>query len=266
MALADSKEAGIFNGLIVGATLGTTLMFTFTVILMYTTEKERYSAFCGVMIGIITVPVACLAGGYVAGFSAKMIWLNTLPVLAISLILLLGLCLFREKTLYFINLFALFIRLGSLFGLVCGGIRYLTGIALIPYMSSLEDVFPIVGGIAVFLAGAFPMVAIIARLLKTSFARVCRVLKIKEESIVGLLLGLANGIAAFTYMHDMDDKGRLLVCAVMVSASCIVGDHLAYTAQTAPEYIWAVFVGKAAGGASALLLAIFLMPKIYKEQ
>ena len=87
-------------------------------------------------------------------------------------------------------------------------------------------------------------------------------LHINESSLSGLMLALANGIPTVSLLNDMDDKGRMLNVAFLVSVSCVFGDHLAYTTQAAPELCTPVILGKLAGGVSALLLALVLAPRL----
>ena len=64
--LALSPEAGQFGGLIVGAMLGPTIVFTIPVGLgIIKAEDRRYLA-TGVLAGVITIPVGAFVGGLVA--------------------------------------------------------------------------------------------------------------------------------------------------------------------------------------------------------
>ena len=80
--------------------------------------------------------------------------------------------------------------------------------------------------------------------------------------VSGLLLALANGIPVMSMLGEMDSRGRMLNTAFLVCVSCVFGDHLAYTSQVAPELAGAVIIGKLAGGLSALLLALYLAPRL----
>ena len=91
-------------------------------------------------------------------------------------------------------------------------------------------------------------------------------LTINESSVSGFLLALANGISVFPLMAEMDDKGLMLNVAFLVSGSCLLGDHLAYTAQVDPSLCGALLIGKLIGGLSGMLLALLLAPRVLNRK
>ena len=131
-------------------------------------------------------------------------------------------------------------------------------------MNTLNNVFPVVGGIAVYLAGAFVLLAVVRRVLVVPLASMGRWLKINSTSVSALILALANALPPIMMSHDMDERGRMLNIAFIVSAGCLLGDHLAFTAQIAPELCAAVLVGKAAAGVTAFGAAFILAPKLLR--
>jgi ethanolamine transporter len=72
---------------------------------------------------------------------------------------------------------------------------------------------------------------------------------------------LANSIAAFGMVKDMDARGKVVNIAFAVSAAFVFGDHLGFTAGFAPEMLPAMIMGKLAGGISAVVLALWLTKK-----
>jgi len=79
-----------------------------------------------------------------------------------------------------------------------------------------------------------------------------------EEGSTGLIATLANNIAMFNIMGNMDPKGKLLNVAFAVSAAFVFGDHLGFTAGADKEMIFPVVVGKLVAGITALILASML--------
>lgn len=145
------------------------------------------------------------------------------------------------------------------FGLVCGAMEKLIGVTLFQGMDTLDHVFPVVGNISVFLGGAFTLVAIIRRLFQTLIGRVGKLLKINSCSVSALLLTIANPIPSIMLIHEMDDRGKILNMAFLISAGCVLGDHLAYTAQVAPSLCVPVIAGKCVGGISSVFVALVMM-------
>lgn len=262
MELADDPDMGRFSGLIVGAMMGTTVMFIIPLSVAGTTPEHRPAAIYGLLAGIITIPIGCLAGGLAAGFDPRAVLWNTLPVLLIALLLSFMLAFFRSAIVHALSLLGKGILALSVAGLVISGIQRLTGLTILEGMGSLDEAFSIVGNICIFLAGIFPLLSVVQNLLRRPLRCAGAKLHINENSLSGLMLALANGIPTVSLLNDMDDKGRMLNVAFLVSVSCVFGDHLAYTTQAAPELCTPVILGKLAGGVSALLLALVLAPRL----
>jgi len=115
-----------------------------------------------------------------------------------------------------------------------------------------------VGAIAIVLAGAFPLVLAVTKLLKKPLMKLGRLLGMNEVAAAGLIATLANSIATFGMVKDMDRRGKVVNIAFSVSAAFVFGDHLGFTAGFAPEMLPAMIVGKLAGGVSAVAVALWL--------
>ena len=72
---------------------------------------------------------------------------------------------------------------------------------------------------------------------------------------------LANSIATFDMMKNMDRRGKVVNVAFAVSAAFVFGDHMGFTAGFAPEMLPAVILGKLAGGITAVCVALLLTRK-----
>lgn len=266
MELADSPDAGLFSGLIVGSMLGKTVMLSLPVIIFCAPKEDRQAAIYGIICGIITIPLGCLAGGFAAGFTAELVFVNTFPVLVISGLLLVLILTLREKVAAGFYVFGKVLTSISIFGLVCGVIENMTGYMVLPGMDTLDSVFPVVGGITVFLAGVFPFMAVVRRVFDAPLTKVGHKIGINNVSVSSLVLILANALPVIMRMHEMDEKGRMLNIAFLVSAGCVLGDHLAFTAQIAPEMCVPVMVGKLVGGVTAFGLALMIAPKLLRQK
>ena len=75
------------------------------------------------------------------------------------------------------------------------------------------------------------------------------------------MASLANSIATFGMMKDMDERGKVVNVAFAVSAAFVFGDHLGFTAGFAPEMLPAMIVAKLVGGVSAVAVAMWLTRK-----
>ena len=143
-------------------------------------------------------------------------------------------------------------------GLAAAVFESLTGIALIPGMAPIEEGFATVGAIAIVLAGAFPLVAFLTRLLRKPLLGLGKLLGINDAAAAGLVASLANSIATFGLVKEMDDRGKVVNIAFAVSAAFVFGDHMGFTAGFAPEMLVSVIVGKLAGGVAAVAVALWM--------
>ena len=158
------------------------------------------------------------------------------------------------------------IPLGILAGGLTAGfpaaiVESLTGFRLIPGLAPISEGFETVGAIAIVLAGAFPLVYVITRLLKKPLLSLGKLLGINDTAAAGLVATLANSIAAFETVKDMDDRGKVVNIAFAVPAAFVFGDHLGFTAGFAPELLGAMIVGKLVGGIAAVGVALWMTKK-----
>ncbi len=256
--LTQNPEAALLGGVLGGSTLGATVVFTIPVAMGILAPKDRSALAKGILAGIVTIPVGILAGGLVAGFPALMVLRNLIPIVLIAALIAVGLWK-AEK--WMIKGFAAFgkgvVALITV-GLVAAIVQSLTGFVLIPGLAPIEDGFLTVGAIAIVLAGAFPLVYVVTKLLQKPLLKLGRLLGINDTAAAGLIASLANSIATFGMVKDMDGRGKVVNIAFAVSAAFVFGDHMGFTAGFAPEMLPAMIAGKLAGGISAVIVALLL--------
>ena len=260
-ALTEDAQAAALGGVICGSMLGATIVFSIPVALGILKEEDRPALAKGVLAGLVTIPVGILAGGLVAGFSVGMVLRNLIPIVLIAALIALGLWKW-EKAM--IRGFAWFGK--GVIGLITVGlaaiiVQTLTGFVIIPGLAPIEEAFQTVGTIAIVLAGAFPLVAALTRLLKKPLMKLGKLLGINDTAAAGLIASLANSIATFNMVKDMDNRGKVVNIAFAVSAAFVFGDHLGFTAGFAPELLPAMIVGKLVGGITAVAVAIWITKK-----
>lgn len=260
-ALANDAQAGLFGGLIVGAMLGPTIVFTIPVALGIIEEKDRKFLATGVLAGVITIPIGSFIGGIVAGFPILMVIRNLIPIIIIAVLIALGLLKFESAMVRGFTYFGKFVVAVITLGLGAGIIEQLTGIVVIPGMNPISEGFTVVADIAIVLAGAFPLVYVITKVFKTPLLKLGKLLGMNDIAAAGFVASLANSIPMFGMMKDMDDRGKILNVAFAVSAAFVFGDHLGFTAGFYSEMIFPMIVGKLAGGITAIFAAMFIADK-----
>ena len=259
--LTEDPAAALLGGVLTGSMLGATIVFTIPVAMGILRKEDRGAMAKGILCGIVTIPVGILAGGLVAGFSVGMVLRNLVPIVIFALLIALGLWKFEKAMIKGFGLFGKGIIALITAALAAAIVEALTGFALIPGMNPIEEGFHTVGEIAIVLAGAFPLVYALTRLLKKPLLKLGRLLGINDTAAGGLVASLANSIATFGMLKDMDRRGKVVNVAFAVSAAFVFGDHLGFTAGFAPQMLPAVIVGKLIGGISAVAVALLLTRK-----
>ena len=260
MELTQNREAALLGGVITGAMLGATLVFAIPVAMGILRQEDRPAMAKGILCGIVTIPVGILTAGILAGFPMGMVLRNLIPIVLIGAVIALGLWKAEGAMVRGFALFGKGVVAVITIGLAAAIVEELVGITLIPGMAPLSEGFEVVGEIAIVLAGAFPLVGVVTKLLKKPLASLGNRLGI-GESANGLVATLANSIAMFHMVKDMNYRGKVVNIAFSVSAAFALGDHLGYTAGFAPEILPAVIIGKLAGGISAVAVALWLTKK-----
>lgn len=259
--LAQSVEAGQFGGLIVGAMMGPTIVFTIPVALGIIKPEDRPALARGVLAGIITIPIGSFVGGLVAGFNVLMILRNLIPIVIIALLIALGLWRIPNGMVKGFSVFGKIIIIIITIGLAAAIIEALTGITVIPGMASLDEGYLTVGGIAIVLAGAFPLVYVITKVFQKPLMKLGHLLGMNDKAAAGMVATLANNIPMFGMMHEMDERGKVLNVAFAVSAAFVFGDHLGFTAGFDSTMIFPMIVGKLVGGVTAVAVAMWITRK-----
>ena len=256
----DAAAAGL-GGVITGSMLGATVVFTIPVAMGILDKQDRPAMAKGILCGIVTIPVGILAGGLTAGFPVVMILRNLIPIVIIAALIALGLWRAENAMVKGFSLFGKLVVAVVTLGLGAAIVEELTGFTVIPGLAPLSEGFETVGAIAIVLAGAFPLVLLLTRLLRKPLEKLGRLLGINGTAAAGLVASLANSIATFGMIRDMNQRGKVVNIAFAVSAAFVFGDHLGFTAGFAPELLPAMIVGKLAGGISAVAVALLLTRK-----
>ena len=256
--MTEDPRAALLGGVITGSMLGATVVFTIPVAMGILRPEDRPAMAKGILCGVVTIPVGVLVGGLAAGYPFMMVLRNLTPILIIGALIALGLWRAEEGMIRGFAVFGKIVVAVITAGLAAAIVEELTGFVLIPGMAPISEGFQTVGAIAIVLAGAFPLVYTVTKLLKKPLMAVGKLLGINDAAAAGLVACLANSIAAFEMVKDMNRRGKVVCIAFSVSAAFVFGDHLGYAAGFAPEILPAMIAGKLAGGVSAVAAALLL--------
>lgn len=279
MELAADQSVGNFAGLILGTMMGPTIVFTIPVALGILKEKDRPYLGAGVLAGMITIPLGCIVGGLVMNamtdyhMSFLSIIINLIPVIVIAALIVLGLWFAPAKMISGFNVFGKGVTI-VITGLTAIAVFEQITHIMFPLFDVMATPDPVTnltpldsglltcGQIGIVLIGAFPMVEWITRTFGKTLSKIGSALGMNDKSSAGMVATLANNIATFNIMDQMDPKGKLLNVAFAVSAAFVFGDHLGFTAGVNQSMVTPVIIGKLVAGISALLIANLLAPKL----
>lgn len=280
MQLAEDEAIGNFAGLILGTMMGPTIVFTIPVALGIIKKEDRGYLGAGTLAGMITIPIGCIAGGLVMNMTPYKISIvrvlqNLIPVIIVAGLIVAGLWFIPAKMINGFNVFGNGVTIVITFFTAIAVFEYQTGI-MFPLMNimvepdadgiiPLESGLLVCGQIAITLIGAFPMVLWIQRTFKGPLSAVGKALGMNDQATTGMIANLANNIAMFNILGEMDPKGKLLNCAFAVSAAFVFGDHLGFTAGANKEMIFPMIVGKLVAGITAIIVANILSPVLLKK-
>ena len=256
--LTADPQAADLGGVITGSMLGATVVFTIPVAMGILEEEDRPAMAKGILCGMVAIPFGILAGGLTAGYAFSMVLRNLVPIVLMALLIALGLWRAEKAMVAAFTAFGKILVAVVTVGLSGAIIQALTGFAVIPGLAPISEGFETVGTIAIVLAGAFPLMYVLTRVLNKPLMALGKLLGINEPASAGLIASLANSIATFGMVKDMDDRGKVVNIAFAVPAAFVFGDHLGFTAGFAPELLPAMIVGKLAGGVVALGVALAL--------
>ena len=259
--LTANADAAALGGVITGSMLGATVVFTIPVAMGILREEDRPAMAKGILCGMVAIPVGVLVGGLTAGFAPGMVLRNLIPIVLIALLIALGLWLAENAMVKAFTAFGKIVVAVVTAGLAAAIVEELTGFVLIPGLAPLSEGFETVGAIAIVLAGAFPLVYVVTKLLQEPLMAGGKLLGVNDAAAAGLVASLANSIATFGMVKDMNPRGKVVNIAFAVPAAFVFGDHLGFTAGFAPELLPAVIAGKLAGGICAVAIAMVLTGK-----
>lgn len=262
--LSPGTVWGVYNGFVVASMLGVTICFSIPVPLKIIDKKYHKDVLSGILCGVATMPIGCIAGGILLGCPLPQLLLNTMPVILVSVITCVGLVLNADLCRKTFEIIGNILLIVMTIGLGCGVFESLTGIQIIPGILPLEEGFAVVADIAILLAGVYPFITVLSKIFKKPLTALGKLMKINDFSILGLISTLANTIPTLGIVDKMNSKGIVMNMAFAVSASFVFGDHLAFTIGLNESAVVPMIVGKLVGGICSLIVAHFLYKHTYK--
>ena len=257
MELAGTRAAGQLGGPMLGATV----VFSIPVALGILQPEDRPALARGVLAGLLAIAPGAFAGGLAAGFPLGMLVRNLVPIVLFAVLIALGLWRWERAMIRGFLWFGRGVLAVITVGLAAAVFTELTGVTVIPGTAPLADGVQTVAGIGFVLAGAFPLVFLLTKLLRRPLAALGRLLGMNGTAAAGLVASLANSIPMFGMVKDMDERGKIVNIAFAVPAAFVFGDHLGFTAGYDAAMLGPVIAAKLTGGVLAVLAALLFTRK-----
>lgn len=265
LELAKNTEAsGYFNGLVVGSMMGATISFSLPLALGVTKPEQKSSIMLGLMCGIAAIPVGCVVSGLMLKMPLAELAMSVIPLVLFSVILAVGLLKIPHVCINIFNVFGMAIKIIIVIGLLVGIAEFTLGLD-IPHTAPVEEGVMVCFNATAVMTGAFPLLAIVSKLIKKPMKKISEKVGMNEVSALGFVGTLATNVTTFGMMRDMDDKGVVLNSAFAVSAAFTFAGHLAFTMSFNADYILPVIVGKLVAGIFAVIVAQFMYSKMHKK-
>ena len=262
--IANSPIVGVFNGMIVAAMMGATISFTVPYAVGVVVKEKQNSMFLGMLCGVATIPVGCFVGGLILGVPFLALIVNLLPLIILAALIVFGLLKFPNACIKIFAGVGFVIKVLVTVGLTVCVFKMLTGVQLIPYVADISVGVDVIVNAMCVMAGAFPLINLISRLLNRPLSALGKKMAINSTSAVGFLSTLATNVTTFGIMNDMDDKGVVLNSAFAVSAAFTLAGHLAFTLAYNPSALLPMIIGKLLAGVLSVVVAVLIYGKMKK--
>ena len=254
--LAENPQVGRYAGVLTAAILGCTVTFTIPVGMGMLGESDRPDFARGILFGLIAMPAALVVGGLLCGLSLGSTLWQSVPMLILAALLLLGIW---KRTNGMIRGFAAFargIQILTTAGLALGAVTYMTGRELVPGLAPIGEAMEVVAAIGIVMLGSLPVAELLQRALKKPLQWMSARTGMNSASAAGLLIGMVSVLPAIALVKDMDRRGKIVNAAFMVCAASAFAAHLGFVAGVDASMIVPLLATKLLGGALGAAIAL----------
>lgn len=285
--------------LAVGFMCASTVTFNIPIGLSILDEKDYKYLALGAMTGFLSVPFGIFtsymvayftkpairttfttvgAPDYIPNLDILMIFQNLIPIIAVCVLLALGLKFFPNGMIKGFMIFGRVLTGVLTTVVVASIIQHYTGFfstvfgswGFDPMIADEVEMFrsiELLGTIAMMLAGAFPMVYLIRKYFNKPLTKLGTLAGLDSAGSAGLVACMANGIALFGLIKDMNPKSKVICVSFLVCAGYSLGDFIAFNANFQPNLLVAIFIGQIVGGIVGIGFAkLIAVPQVLKME
>lgn len=256
--LALNTNIGLFSGIVLASSLGTTISFTIPLGMGMIDKKDEKYFSMGIVAGMITIPVTCLIGGICEGLSCKDLVFSILPVAVFSLLIGIAILKIPNTLMKIFNIFGKSIMSLSVIGLIIQGIGVIFNAHTISGLVPFSEGLNLLGKMTIVLGGSYPMLFAVNYFFRKHFDKLGEKIGINGASVTGLVGNLASNLLVFCIFKDMDAKGKVICTAYGVSGAFMFGGQFGFVSGAAPGMVQAFVLSKLVGGICSIPVAIWI--------
>ena len=264
--IAVDPAAGLYNGLIVSSFFGTAVTGAVPLSLSNTAGRQRKAAVKGLSIAFITLPLNCLITGSFCGMPMDMMLRNTWPIMILSLILLAGLLFLPQIMVPVFSGLAFAVRTAAYLSFAIAVFQDAGGPVILEGLTPLDEIYPVIVRIGVFLGGILPIFALIQRMLKKPLERLAEKVQLSPKSISYLILSTSNDIPVLMNLKELEDDGITVNVAYLMAAAYTIGDFLAFSIQFAPKLAFPMMFGRLVSGFLMIVICLLKPVRSHAKQ
>ncbi len=256
-SLAEEPDIAYLAGGIISTMLGGTMTFVIPMGFSVTEKEDRPFFATGVLVGIATIPVGGIISGLMIGIPVFSLLRNISFVIIFALLIIAGLKLAQDFMLRIMSILARIIEIIGVVGISAGMITYLTGIVLIPGLTSAMEIMPLICQLSITMIGMYPILGLVTIIADRFMKKLAQKAGLDTQSCIGLIFTMIGCTPVLMFCKDMVKAGIVINAAWMVSMTSIFASQLAIITNMCPHVLPAFFTGKLASGLSAVFIAYF---------
>ena len=141
----------------------------------------------------------------------------------------------------------------------------MAGIEIFEEITPIKEAFIIIGNIAIMLAGAFPLVHFLTKILNKPLMTAGKKMEINEISAAGFLVSLPNNIPMLGMVKDMDEKRQVFIMRCLIVVFIAISVVMAILQYKSSVTFIAQLMGVSWGALAGAFLAPFLYGLYWKK-
>ena len=260
-AFSEDPDIAFLSGGIISTMLGGTITFVIPMGFSVTQKEDQPFFASGILIGMATIPAGGLIAGLMIGIPPLRLLKNLSFVIILALVIITGMILVQDTMLRIMSILAKGIEILGVTGISVGMITALTGIEIIPGLTSALEIMPLICQLSITLIGMYPILGLVTSLSDRFMKKLAQRAGLDTQSCVGILFTMIGCTPVLMFCKDMVKAGIVMNSAWMVGMCSIFASQLGIIMNFCPHVLPAFFTGKLTSGILSLVIAYFYTQK-----